>query len=144
SFVGIMLRLFPWALLAMLLAAMVGFKRVGIWQLHELIPLKLGWLARRSRRSWFRPVPLLTPGERAGETLPPLLAGLRLLEVEAPWVAAPGRLAGIGVVHDTPAGTLTAVLRVTGDGQFSLLPADAQDARVALWGDALASFCRER
>jgi hypothetical protein len=33
---------------------------------------------------------------------------------------------------------------VTGDGQFSLLPADAQDARVALWGDALAAFCRER
>jgi hypothetical protein len=144
SFVGIMLRLFPWALLPLMVAAVVAFKRVGIWQLHELIPLKLGWYARRRRRNWFRPVPLLTIGERASETLPPQLAGLRLYEVEAPWVATAGRLAGIGVVHDSPAGVLTAVLRVTGDGQFSLLPADAQDTRVALWGDALAVFCRER
>jgi len=44
-------------------------------------------------------------------------------------VSAPGRLAGVGAVWDTTAGLLTAVLRVTGDGQFSLLRADAQVGR---------------
>ena len=65
------------------------------------------------------------------------MAGLRLLDVDAAWVTTPGRLAGVGVVHDMAAGSLTAVLRVTGDGQFSLTSAETQDARVALWGDAL-------
>ena len=46
SFVGILLRLFPWALLPALLAAVIAFKRVGGWPLHELIPLKVAWLAR--------------------------------------------------------------------------------------------------
>jgi hypothetical protein len=144
SFVGIMLRLFPWALLPVLLAGVVGFKRVGIWSLHELIPLKANWFARRGQRRWYRPVPLLAPGEKDGDSLPPAMAGIRLLDVDAPWVVAPGRLPGIGVVWDTVSGVATAIVRVTGDGQFSLLPSDAQDARVALWGDALAAFCRER
>ena len=78
------------------------------------------------------------------DRLPPAMAGLRLLDVDAAWVTTPGRLAGVGVVHDTAAGLLTAVLRVTGDGQFSLTSAETQDARVALWGDALGGFCRER
>jgi hypothetical protein len=69
---------------------------------------------------------------------------VRLLDVDVSWVTAPGRHAGISVVHDITAGVLTGVLRVTGDGQFSLTAADAQHGRVALWGDALAGFCRER
>jgi len=48
------------------------------------------------------------------------------------------------VVHDTSSGLMTATLRVTGDGQFSLTSPDAQDTRISLWGDALAGFCRER
>lgn len=144
SFVGIMLRLFPWALLPAFVASVVGFKRVGGWALHEIIPLKFAWLSRRRQHHWFRPVPMLTPGERVREELPPAMHGLRLLEVDAAWVTTPGRLAGVGVVHDTAAGLLTGVLRVSGDGQFSLTSADAQDGRVALWGDALAGFCRER
>ena len=43
SFVGILLRLFPWALVPALLAAVIAFKRVGGWALHELIPLKIAW-----------------------------------------------------------------------------------------------------
>lgn len=144
SFVGIMLRWFPWALLPVLVAGAVAFKRVGIWPLHELIPMKLRWWAERARHRWYRPVPLLRPGEKPVDELPPPLMGLRLLDVDAPWLSTPGRLAGVGVVWDTQAGAVTAALRVTGDGQFSLLPADAQDARVALWGDSLAAFCRER
>ena len=50
----------------------------------------------------------------------------------------------MGVIQDVEAGQLTAVLRVTGDGQFSLTSPDAQDTRLAMWGDALAGFCRER
>jgi hypothetical protein len=144
SFVGIMLRLFPWALLPALLSAVIGFKRVDGWPLHELIPLKLGWWMRRRRHQWFRPVPLLTAGESATEAMPPGMQQLELLDVDASWVVAPGRLAGIGVVRDLEAGQLTAVLRVTGDGQFSLGSPEAQDTRLSMWGDALAAFCRER
>ena len=144
SFVGILLRLLPWALLPALLVAVIAFKRVGGWALHELIPLKVGWWLGRRRHRWFRPVPLLAIGERADEPLPPAMAGLRLLDVDAAWVTTPGRLAGVGVVHDTTAGSLTAALRVTGDGQFALTSAETQDSRVAVWGDALAGFCRER
>jgi hypothetical protein len=144
SFVGILLRLFPWALLPALIAAVVGFKRVGLWSLHELIPIKLAWWSGRREHRWFRPVPLLTTGERARGDLPPAMRGMQLLDVDASWVVTPGRLAGIGVVHDTSSSIVTAVLRVTGDGQFSLLSATTQDARVALWGDALGAFCRER
>lgn len=144
SFVGIMLRLFPWALLPVLVAGLVAFKRVGIWPLHELVPMKLRWWVGRDRHRWFRPVPLLSPGEKAADELPLPLAGLRLLDVDAQWLSTPGRLAGVGAMWDTSAGSVTAALRVSGDGQFSLLPADAQDARVALWGDSLAAFCRER
>ena len=144
SFVGIMLRLFPWALLPALLSVLIAFKRVGGWALHELIPLKLGWWMRRRRHQWFRPVPLLADGEPPADAMPPGMERLELLEVDASWVIAPGRLAGIGVLRDVDAGQLTAVLRVTGDGQFSLTSPDAQDTRLAMWGDALAGFCRER
>jgi hypothetical protein len=144
SFVGILLRLFPWALLPVVVSAVVGFKRVGGWALHEVIPLRLGWLANHRRHSWFRPVPMLTPSEHGKEDLPSPMDGLRMLDVDASWITSPRRLAGVGVIHDNNAGLLTGVLRVDGDGQFSLTSADAQDGRVALWGDALAGFCRER
>jgi hypothetical protein len=139
-----MLRLFPWALSPALLSVVIGFKRVDGWPLHELIPLKLGWWMRRRRHQWFRPVPLLAAGESATEAMPPGMQQLELLDVDASWVVAPGRLAGIGVVRDLEAGQLTAVLRVTGDGQFSLASPEAQDTRLSMWGDALAAFCRER
>jgi hypothetical protein len=138
SFVGILLRLFPWALLPALLAAVVAFKRVGGWALHELIPLKIAWWARRRRHRWFRPVPLLEVDEQPIEAMPPVMDKLNLLDVEAAWVTTPGRLAGVGVIQDVEAGQLTAVLRVTGDGQFSLTSPDAQDTRLALGGEARA------
>jgi hypothetical protein len=120
SFIGILLRVFPWALLPALAAGVVAFKRVGGWALHEIIPLKVAWLLRRRHHRWFRPVPLLAPDELAREELPAAMSGLRLLDVDASWVTAPGRLAGIGVVHDMAPGLLTGVVRVSGDGQFSL------------------------
>ncbi len=53
SFVGILSRLFPWALLPALLASVIAFKRVGGWALHELIPLKIAWWMRRRQHRWF-------------------------------------------------------------------------------------------
>ena len=146
SFAGMMLRLFPWALLPLLVAAIIGFKRVDGWPLHELLPLRAAWILRRRKRRhlWFRSVPLLTPGERPRCELPPPMLSLELLDVDASWVVVPGRLSGIAAVHDRANGLLTGVLRATGDGQFSLAGAAEQDSRVALWGDALAAFCRER
>lgn len=144
SFVGILLRLLPWALAPAVLAGVVAFKRVGGWPLHELIPLKVAWWRRRAERRWFRPVPLLAFDERPLPGLPPAMAGLELLDVDAAWLASPGRLAGVGVVRDASANQLTAVLRVTGDGQFSLSSPETQDTRIGTWGDALGGFCRER
>ena len=144
SFLGVLMGFLPWALAPALVSLVIAFKRVGGWALHELIPLKIRWWLGRRRHRWFRRVPLLTLDERDGDSLPPVLAGLRLLDVDAPWVVAPARLAGVGVVHDSTTGLLTAVLRVTGDGQFALNSPEAQDARVAVWGEALAGFCRER
>jgi hypothetical protein len=144
SFVGVLMRLFPWALFPVAVSAVLAFKRVHGWPLHELIPLKVSWLRRRAERRWFRPVPLLGLDGKSATALPPNLRGLELVDVESSWAASPGRLAGVGVVHDIGAGLLTATLRVTGDGQFTLNSAAVQDTRVALWGDALAAFCRER
>ena len=52
--------------------------------------------------------------------LPPPLAGLGLFEIDVTWLV-PGRSVPVGVVHDRRGHTVTAVLRVHGDGQFSLL-----------------------
>jgi hypothetical protein len=147
SFVGILLRWMPWALIPALLAAVVAFARVGGWPLYEVIPMRAAWLLARSRGRdrWFRPLPLLpTEGSPHDDALPPPMAGLQLLEVDAPWVTAPGRIAGIAAVHDTAAGLLTGVLKVSGDGQFPLASPHEQDARVSGWGDAFAACCRER
>jgi len=143
SFAGIMAKLFPFALIPIAVAAVIAFKRVNGLPLHELIPLRCSWLLRRRHRHWFRPIPLLGVNDRKPIELPPQLDGLELLEVTAPW-ASQGRVAGIGVIHDRTSGQLTGVLRVSGDGQFSLTGANEQDLRVGLWGDALAGFCRER
>lgn len=128
---------------ALLLAAIVAFKRVGAFQLHELLPLHAGWVRRRLRgeQRWARPVPLLGATERAPVPLPAVMDGLDLLGVPVASVA--GSSGGAAVVHDRVAGTVAAVLRVRGDGQFSLSSAREQDNQVAGWGDAIAGFCRE-
>ena len=143
---AILLRLFPWALLPARLAAVLAFKRVRGWPLHELIPLKVV-VAAPPRGTSLVPTGPAAGARRASPptALPPNHARAASCSTStSSWVATPGRLAGVGVVHDIGAGLLTAVLRVTGDGQFTLTSAASQDTRVALWGDALAAFCRER
>ncbi len=48
------------------------------------------------------------------------------------------------MVHDRAAGTVTGVLRVSGDGQFSLADPRSQDLRLEGWGAALGGFAREQ
>ena len=124
SFVGILLRLFPWALLPALVAAVLAFKRVGWVAAARADPVEGARGSRRRRGTALVPAgSAADAGDGQSRRLPPTMRGLRLLDVDAGWVASPGRLAGVGVVHDTTAGLLTAVLRVTGDGQFSLTSA---------------------
>ena len=129
----------PAAAVPALVGVGVAFKRVDGRPLYQLIPVasRWRWRRRRQRGHWCRPVPLLGATDHVPVELPPAMRGLRLLEV----VDKDGGLRA--VVHDQPVGTVSAVLMVSGDGQFSLADPLEQDRRVAMWGDAIAGFCRE-
>lgn len=128
--------------------AMVGaglaFAKIRGRPAHELIPLlvRFGWRRLRSRHRWYRPVPLVVDDDLP-VAVPDALAGLDLYEVDVAWLSAP-RASAIGVVHDRPAGVVTGVLRVAGDGQFALIDPRAQELRLDGWGAALGGFARER
>jgi len=147
ALVAIVLHHVGGAFVALAGGCVIAFVKVGPhrWRLHEWLPLRIGFWRRCRTRSWFREIPLLgaTGDEPVAIALPAPLVGLELFDVDARWLSAPGRIAGLGVVADRAAGFVTAVVRVTGDGQFSLTDPIEQDGRVALWGDALAGFCRE-
>ena len=110
---------------------------------HEILPALATWWWRRlrSRNRWYRPVALVTDGEQPA-ALPPALAGLDLFEIDVAWLT-PGSDVAIGVVRDRQAGSLTAVLKVCGDGQFGLVDPATQDMRIDEWGAAIAGFARE-
>jgi hypothetical protein len=143
SFVMLMARILPWAFIPFLVCAVVAFKQMRGRPLHEVLAMRLRWFARRKRRVWFRPIPLLGSDGVAPIELPSQLAGLELLEVDSPLTATVGRRSGVAIIHDQSEGLVTVVVSVAGDGQFSLLSQGDQDHRVGLWGDALAGFCRE-
>lgn len=110
---------------------------------HEILPALLVWWWRRlrSRNRWYRPVALVTDGQQPA-ALPAMLAGLELFEIDVAWLT-PGSDVAIGVVRDRQAGSLTAVLKVCGDGQFGLVDPATQDMRIDEWGAAIAGFARE-
>ena len=118
----------------------IALKRVDGHPIYQLIPLGVRWWwhCHRHGGRWCRPVPLLGATDHAPIELPLAMAGLELLDVPD---ADGGPRA---VVHDHRAGTVSVVVAVSGDGQFSLVDPLEQDRRVALWGDAIAGFCRER
>ena len=128
----------PAAAIPALVGAGVAFKRVDGHPLYQLIPIASRWWWRRRRGRWCRPIPLLGATDHVPVELPPAMRGLRLIEL----IDNDGRRRA--VVHDQPVGTVSAVLAVSGDGQFSLADPLEQDRRVAMWGDAIAGFCRER
>jgi hypothetical protein len=107
-----------------------------------LMPSSRLWVRRRLRRHrWHRPVVAATTSAELPEPLPPVLAGIDIIELpiadDAETSADP-----VGVVRDTRAGTLTAVLHVSGDG-FPLAPAGEQDTMLDAWGATLSPFARQ-
>jgi hypothetical protein len=138
--------LLPWPVAAptITIGAAVALGRVHGRPLHAVLPalLAFGWRRLRLRHRWWRPVPLVTDGN-VPVALPPPLAGLSLYEIDITWLS-PGLPTSIAVIHDHGGHTLTAVARVHGDGQFSLIDPADQELRVDGWGAALAGFARER
>ena len=123
----------------------LAFGRVRGRPAHAVLPAMaaFGWRRLRHRHRWFRPVPLLTDGE-VPVALPPPLAGSGPVRArrDRGWCRAGRcrwRWSTTAAAH-----TVTAVLRVHGDGQFSLLDAPAQDVRLDGWGAALGGFAREQ
>lgn len=136
---------------ALALLPVVGGVGLAFWRISgvpllEWLPAHGSWLVRRAagrtpwqgRLSAVSAVPLSAPAQ---PELPPCLAGVTLIEVPAPpWT---GRTTdGVGVVADRGEGTVTATLRVRGDG-LALADPGEQDRRVAAWGEALSAFCAE-
>jgi hypothetical protein len=136
----------PWLLAGPLAVAglAVALGRVQGRPLHAVLPtlVRFGWRRLRGRHRWFRPVPLVSD-DGIPTAQPAPLAGLDLYELDITWTHAGGRHA-LGAVHDRAAGTVSATIRVHGDGQFALLDDREQIARADAWGGALAGFARER
>lgn len=108
----------------------------GRWRgtpVSEVLVPAVGLVTRRAsgRGCWVRPSLVGDNGEHA---IPPPLRGLELIEpADRP----------IGVVRDRTAGTVTAAMRVYGQG-FPLAAPAEQDAMLAAWGAALSPTAREQ
>ena len=133
----------PIALIPVGSAGVIGFGRLRGRPIHAVIPGLIGWWCRRlaGRHSWSRPVPLVTNGVLPG-VLPKVFSGIEIGDVDVP-VGTAGHGGPVGVVRDRSNGTISATIRVCGDGQFALSDPTVQDSRIELWGAALAGFCRE-
>jgi uncharacterized protein (DUF1778 family) len=124
------------AALGVVAAGVVSLARLAGRPLIEWVPTVWRWLRRgRKGARWLAPV---TPGGVVVDTprLPPPLDGQVVRAVPC-WAGTDA-----AVVHDPHAGTYAASLRVSGR-QFALVERGEQDGLLAMWGDALAAFCRE-
>ena len=118
---------------------------VGGRTVEQWAPVACRWSADHvlGRRRHLSEVPQLGYGDggrtrsQPGAELPRCLAGCRILQ---PPVGVGGMR--IGVVHDGPARTYTAVLAVQSRA-FALLGADEKQRRVDAWAKVLAGLARE-
>lgn len=116
-------------------AAVLALVRAGGRSLVEWVPTVAHW-CRHGRRGATWLAPLEPAGtETDSPHLPPPLEAHRLVAFDAGDCE-------LGVAVDPDAGTYAGTLRVAGR-QFALVERGEQDALLALWGDALAAFCRE-
>lgn len=92
---------------------------------------------RPSRARW------LAPLDNRTVRLPGLLAKQRIVAVERVVFGQAGHAEPAAVVHNPHTGVWAATLRVEGR-QFTLASPEDQERMLALWGDALAPFSRER
>ncbi len=112
-------------------AAMFSLVRVGGRPLMEWLPSVWRWARHRRGEAWLAPVAPLNGDATTSPALPPPLDGQEVTESGA-----------MAIVADKAAGTYAASVRVAGR-QFALVERGEQDGLLALWGDALAAFCRE-
>lgn len=121
--------------LVVISCAVFSMVRVGGRALIEWVPSVWRW-ARRRRcgEAWLAPVSSLDADATNTPALPPPLDGQVVSEPDSP--------GGMAVVADKAAATYAASVRVAGR-QFALVERGEQDGLLALWGDALAAFCRE-
>lgn len=100
-------------------------------------PLARFWVRRvTGRHRWSA---ALSPWR--GAALPPLFSGITLYDYERDETLG-ANLGKIGLIADRADGSVSLVLRVHGEG-FLLADAAEKDARLAAFGDALASLARE-
>jgi hypothetical protein len=115
---------------------------------YEQIPplVRMAVLQLTGKARWAAELPLLSGTVEDAErqpVLPPFLAGLTILDAgPAAWCRSTSA-AGVAIVHDARQRTVSASLRVRGQG-FALLERPEQDRLVAQWGGVLAAFCTER
>jgi hypothetical protein len=107
----------PVAVAPAIVGVVVAVGRVRGERLVDWLPIAVRWLLGRRRRQWLAPLHLLGADDADQPALPPFLTGMQLLEAPDDW----GRLAGAGVVHDTSAGAMSALVRVRGQ-DFALAP----------------------
>jgi hypothetical protein len=118
-------------------AAVAALARLGGRPLVECLPSAWRWWRHRGGRTWFAPVAPLNAPPVTTPALPPPL------DTQVVTTAVGPGGAEMAVVVDELAGTWAASVRVSGR-QFALVERGEQDALLAMWGDALDAFCRER
>jgi hypothetical protein len=138
-----------WLMVELPVVGLVGFAggfvaSFGRWRralLYEVAApgARLGWRRVRGRAVWTRRS-LLGAGPGSDDMLPAAMAGLELGESEMDWS---GAASTVGVVRDRPAGTVSMVVGVLGDGFAVASPAE-QDAMLAGWGAAMTPLARDR
>ena len=129
------------AALGPVVGMIVSFGRWRRAPLHEVaVPgARLVWRRWRSRRAWVRSS-LLGAGPGFEHDVPDVLSGIEVLDVAAAWLTGQPAVA---VIHDRPAGTVSMVLRVAGEG-FPVASLREQDGIVSAWGAALAPLARSQ
>ena len=126
------------AAVPVLLGAGATFGRVSGYAIWEWLPLGVSWIATKLGRGqeWFPRLPLVAGDGPAPPPLPPVLAGLDIVEI--PWRGA----LVMGAVRDRQAHTFTALVPASGP-EFVTQPRGDQEQLLASWGDVLAHFAGE-
>lgn len=131
-----------------LLALVAAFARLGAEPFCDAFPAAARFAARglTGRHRWFAQLPFggIGAGRAGGSVdLPRFMSDMEIIDAGPVAAGSRGRIAGVGVVVDHRAGTLSGTLRVHAGG-FCLADRADQERLVAGWGDVLGAFCRER